>query len=121
MARLRNTSCLTGSSEWVEKGKLVHPQNNPGDDTCREQHLGTHHVDLSGKPHHISVNNYDNKEESSLSEEESSAKSAKTKTTTMNSMKTTMKMTTETMKMKVMSRKKCFTKFTSKEHLWVNP
>ena len=75
MTRIRYTSRLTGSSEWMEKGKPHHPQNNPGDDTCQEQHLDTHHVDLSGKPHHISVNSDDNEEESLLEMEESSKSS----------------------------------------------
>ena len=71
MARTRFTYLRKGSSEWVEQGKPSDPQNNSRDDTCQEQHSGAHHVDLSGKPDHISVNSEE--EESSSGEEDSTS------------------------------------------------
>ena len=70
MARIRYTSRLTGTSEWVEKGKTGHPQNNSGNNTYQEQHSGAHCIDLSGWPDHVSVNS--DEDELSLSEEYSS-------------------------------------------------
>ena len=70
MARTRFTYLHKGSSEWVEQGEPSDPQNNSREeDTCQEQHSGAHHVDLSGKPDHISVNSEE--EESSSGGEDS--------------------------------------------------
>ena len=74
MARTRYTFRPKGSSEWMEKSKPGHSQNNP-EDTYQEKHSDAHHVNLSGKPDHIRVDSDDNEEEL-LSEEEEISESS---------------------------------------------
>ena len=88
MTRTRYTFCPTASSEWVEQGKPSDPQNNSRDDTCQEQHLGAHHVDLLGKPDHISVNSEE--EELSSGEKIAANLAVAAKTTTTKKKKTKM-------------------------------
>ena len=71
MARTKYTYRLKGKTQWVEKGKPVHSEDNP-EDTCQEQLPDAHHVDLSGKPDHISIDSDSDKDGSSSEEEDSS-------------------------------------------------